>query len=255
MRAKKERTGLKTGHYIPEILIFDVDGVLVDVRDTYWRSAVETIRYLTGKLVTHEELHRWKSKPGNNDDWRMVARWATALGRRTTYDEAREAFGLFYWGTNGRPGNVMRERLVVTPGQIRRWAARYELNLFTGRNRQEFSFTFSKWAGTQHFRTVVTMDDVKKMKPDPEGLYKILKRRDPGTALYLGDNIDDALAAREAGVPFAAIIAAGEHNYRARAAKFRELGAVVLLPRATTLTAWLKDSCRLKVQGKERPAL
>jgi len=230
----------------PGILIFDVDGVLVDVRETYWRSAVETIRYLTGKRVTHQELHRWKSKPGNNDDWRMVARWATALGRPTTYEEAREAFGLFYWGTNGRPGNVRREKIIVTPGQIARWAARYELNLFTGRNRQEFAFTFAGWGATRHFRTVVTMDDVKKMKPDPEGLYKILRGRNPVSALYFGDNIDDALAAREAGVPFAAIIAAGEHNYRARAAKFRELGAVALLPRAAAANAWLEKRQKSK---------
>src|SRR5882762_10855538 len=31
----------------PQILIFDVDGVLVDVRGTYWRSALETVRYIT----------------------------------------------------------------------------------------------------------------------------------------------------------------------------------------------------------------
>jgi HAD superfamily phosphatase len=226
----------------PRILIFDVDGVLVDVRDTYWRSALETMRYLTGKRVTHEELHRWKSKPGNNDDWRMVARWATALGRRTSYEEAREAFGQFYWGANGRRGNVSREKIIVTPAQIARWAVRFELNLFTGRNRREFSFTFAKWPATKHFRTVVTMDDVKKMKPHPEGLYKILGKRDPASALYLGDNIDDALAAREAGVPFAAIIAAGEHSYRKRAAQFRKLGAVALLPRATAVNRWLKKS-------------
>ncbi len=45
----------------PQILIFDVDGVLVDVRGTYWRSALETVRYLTGKRVTYAELHQWKS--------------------------------------------------------------------------------------------------------------------------------------------------------------------------------------------------
>jgi HAD superfamily phosphatase len=224
----------------PKILILDVDGVLVDVRDTYWRSALETMRYLTGKRVTHAELHRWKSKPGNNDDWRMVARWATALGRRTSYQEAREAFGQFYWGANGRPGNVAREKIIVTPAQIARWAARFELNLFTGRNRREFSFTFAKWSATKHFRTVVTMDDVKKMKPHPEGLHRILGKRDPASALYLGDNIDDALAAREAGVPFAAIISVGEHNYRKRAAQFRKLGAVALLPRATAINGLLK---------------
>jgi HAD superfamily hydrolase (TIGR01548 family) len=233
----------------PEILIFDVDGVLVDVRDTYWRSALETMRSLTGKRVTHEELHHWKSRPGNNDDWQMVANWATTLGRPTTYEQAREAFQQFYWGTNERPGNVMREKIIVTPAQIARWAERYELNLFTGRNRQEYTFTFEKWPASRHFRTVVTMDDVDKMKPDPEGLYKIMGKRDPASALYLGDNIDDALAAREAGVPFAAIIAVGEHNYRKRAAKFRELGAIALLPRTTALNALLKNSSKSTVKS------
>ena len=233
----------------PEILIFDVDGVLVDVRDTYWRSALETMRYLTGKRVTHEELHQWKGQPGNNDDWQMVANWATALGRPTTFEQARAAFEQFYWGIKERPGNVMCEKLIVTPKQIARWAARYELNLFTGRNRQEYAFTFEKWPATKHFRTVITVDEVAQKKPHPEGLYKILRGRDPASALYLGDNIDDALAAREAGVPFAAIIAAGEHNYRRRAAKFRKLGAVALLPRATALNRLLGNSPKSKVKS------
>ena len=130
----------------------------------------------------------------------------------------------------------------ISPKQIERWAKRYELNLFTGRTRREFTYSFAKWAGTKHFRMVVTMDDVKKIKPNPEGLYKILGKRDPATALYLGDNIDDALAARDVGVPFMAIIAPGEHGYRARAARFCELGAVALLPRATDLRRWLASS-------------
>ena len=67
----------------------------------------------------------------------------------------------------------------------------------------------------------------------------ILDGRDPATALYLGDNIDDALAAREAGVPFVAILARKEHGYRERASRFRELGALALLPRATELNHWL----------------
>jgi len=226
----------------PEILIFDVDGVLVDVRGTYWRSALETVRVLTGERVTYAELHEWKSKPGYNDDWKMTADWATSVGRPTTYEEAQKAFIRIYWGPRGGPlGNVRNEKLLVTPRQIAAWAANYELNLFTGRNRREFRFTFDSWPGTAHFERVITMDDVKRIKPDPEGLHKILRRRDPGTALYLGDNIDDALAARDAGVPFMAIIAPGEHGYGARAKRFRELGALALLPRATDLNGWLKE--------------
>jgi HAD superfamily phosphatase len=236
IRAARTRKTLRTQ---PQILIFDVDGVLVDVRGTYWRSALETVRYLTGKRVTYAELHQWKSKPGFNDDWSMVSAWVTALGKTISYDEARVAFERFYWGTNGKPGNVRNEKLMVSPRQIEKWAGRFELNLFTGRTRQEFSFTFEQWPATKYFRTIVTMDDAKK-KPHPEGLLRILGERDPSTALYLGDNIDDALAARDAGVPFMAIIARGEHRYRERAVRFRELGALALLPRAGDLNAWLK---------------
>ena len=222
-----------------EILVFDVDGVLVDVRGTYWRSALETVRHITGKRVTYAELHRWKSKPGFNDDWSMVAAWVSSLGHPTSYEQARAVFEKFYWGSDGKRGNVCNEKLLVTPRQIEKWARGYELNLFTGRTRQEFSFTFDGWPGTKYFRTIITMDDAKR-KPHPEGLQKILGKRDPETALYLGDNIDDALAARDAGVPFMAIIAPGEHGYRQRAARFRELGAIALLPRVSELFRKLK---------------
>ncbi len=232
---RKEKT-LRTP---PQILIFDVDGVLVDVRGTYWRSALETVRYLTGKRVTYAELHKWKSKPGYNDDWSMVSAWVTALGKTISYDEARLAFERFYWGTDGKPGNVRNEKILVRPRQIEKWARRFELNLFTGRTRREFSFTFEGWPATKYFQTIITMDDAKK-KPHPEGLRKILSGRDAATALYLGDNIDDALSARDAGMPFMAIIAPGEHGYRQRAARFGELGALALLARATDLNAWLK---------------
>jgi HAD superfamily phosphatase len=223
----------------PKILIFDVDGVLVDVRQSFWLSALETMRFLTGKRVAWSELHKWKSKPGNNDDWNMVANWATALGRPTTYEEARDAFQQFYWGLNGKPGNVRKEKLMVAPRQIEKWARRCELNLFTGRTRKEFSYTFDRWTASRHFRTVITMEDVPRKKPYPDGLLKILGERAPETALYVGDNVDDALSARDARVPFVAILPPGTFEYRKRAAQFRQLGAFALLPRVTALDARL----------------
>ena len=228
---------------IPQILIFDVDGVLVDVRLSFWLSALETMKFLTGKHVTWSELHKWKALPGNNDDWNMVARWATALGRPTSYDEARDAFQQFYWGAHGKRGNVKKEKMVVPPRLIEKWARRFELNLFTGRTRREFAYTFDRWPAARHFRTVITMDDAPK-KPRPDGLLKILGDRDPGAALYVGDNIDDALSAREARVPFMAILPRNAFEYRKRAAQFRKLGALALLPKTAALDARLPRAAR-----------
>jgi HAD superfamily phosphatase len=235
---KPGRKRVAGGKLDPKILIFDVDGVLVDVKETYWRSGLQTLQYLTGKKATWAEFYEWKRKPGNNDDWTMVSSWATALGVPTTYEEAREAFSPFYWGRNGQPGNVAKEKLLVTPKLIERWASRRELNLFTGRTRQEFAYTFDKWSAARRFRTVITMDDAKK-KPDPEGLRIILAGRDPKSALYLGDNIDDALAAKAARVPFLGMLSKKEFDYRQRAKRFRELGALGLLERARDLDRWL----------------
>jgi HAD superfamily phosphatase len=222
----------------PKILIFDVDGVLVDVRETYWRSGLETIQHLTGKRPTWGEFYEWKRQPGNNDDWMMVSRWATALGVPTTYEQAREAFQPFYWGRDGVPGNVAKEKLLVTPKIIQKWGQKRELNLFTGRTRQEFAYTFEKWPAARSFRTVITMDDAKK-KPSPEGLRLILAGRNPKKALYIGDNVDDVLAAKAAGVPFLAILSKQDLDYRQRAKRFRDLGALGLLEKARDLDQWL----------------
>ena len=222
----------------PEILIFDVDGVLVDVKETYWRSGLQTMLAITGKRATWAEFYEWKRQAGNNDDWMMVSRWATAKGFPTTYDQARIAFQPFYWGANGKPGNVQKEKLLVTPRLIEKWAKRRELNLFTGRTRQEFTYTFEKWPAAKSFRKVITMDDARK-KPHPDGLHEILDKRHPKSALYLGDNIDDALAAKAAGVPFMAILPKSSYDYRQRAKQFHELGALTLLGRARDLDRWL----------------
>jgi len=56
------------------------------------------------------------------------------------------------------------------------------------------------------FDCVVTALDVKKPKPDPEGLLLVLKtlNTSPEEALYIGDSPLDEEASRLAGVPFTA---------------------------------------------------
>ena len=222
----------------PQVLIFDVDGVLVDVHGSFHRTIIDTVRYFTGRRVTYAQIHEWKNQPGYNDDWKLTTDWVRALGHEVTYEEVFARYNRIFWGKNGE-GNVRRERWLVSPRDVARWARRYELAIFTGRSRQELSHTFDAWPGREHFRRVITAEDVKRGKPDPEGLLHVLEGRSPAVALYLGDNIDDAAAAQAAAVPFVGVLPAGSLAHRKRAAGLRKLGAIRILHHVRELDRWL----------------
>jgi HAD superfamily hydrolase (TIGR01548 family) len=213
----------------PKLVIFDVDGVLVDVRGSFHRSILETIQYFTGRRVAYAEIHQWKNRSGYNDDWRLTTDWIASLGKPIPYAQVKARFQKFYWGTKGHPGNVSREKWLVTHSRLKQWSSRADLALFTGRTRRELRYTLEASLANKIFRRAVTLDDVKKGKPDPEGLHLLLDGAPPRDAVYLGDNIDDALAAKRARVPFLGVLPQGSEAHRFRATKLRELGALAIL--------------------------
>jgi HAD superfamily phosphatase len=213
----------------PKLVIFDVDGVLVDVRGSFHRSIIETVHFFTGRRPTYAEIHQWKNRSGYNDDWRLTTDWIASLGKPIPYAKVKARFQKFYWGTNRRPGNVSREKWLVTYSRLEQWSRRADLALFTGRTRRELRHTLERTPANGLFRRAVTLEDVKKGKPDPEGLHLLLDGESPREALYLGDNIDDALAAKRARVPFLGVLPRGTEAHRFRAAKLRELGALAVL--------------------------
>jgi len=84
--------------------------------------------------------HRWKAKPGFNDDWSNGFRVGEFAGAsHFVRRKARAAFEKFYWGSDGQRGTFENEKVAVTQWQIEKWAQHFELNLFTGRTRQNFS--------------------------------------------------------------------------------------------------------------------
>src|SRR5207253_1557609 len=100
---------------------------------------------------------------------------------------------------------------------------------FTGRTRRELRHTLEQFGVKKLFRRVITMDDVERLKPHPEGLLRLLNGADPTAALYLGDNLDDALASQRAGVPFLGVLRHGSEAHRIRAAQLRQHGARIIL--------------------------
>lgn len=215
--------------FSPKLVVFDVDGVLVDVHGSFHRSILDTVRHFTGHRATFGDIQQWKRKSGYNDDWRLTTDWIAKLGGHVEYAEVKRQFQEIYWGVNGARGNVWRERWLVPRRRLERWAGRAELALFTGRTRKELQHTLDHFGVNDVFRRIVAMEDVKKLKPAPEGLLRLLDGADPLSAVYLGDNLDDALASRSAGVPFLGVLPQGSEARRVRAAQLRRHGARAIL--------------------------
>jgi HAD superfamily hydrolase (TIGR01548 family) len=224
----------------PSVLIFDVDGVLVDTRGSFQRTTLETVRLFTGKRVTRAELHRWKNRPGFNDDWKLSHAWVRSLGGDFEYEEVKRKFVEIYWGKNGN-GYVTAEKWLLSHGSLRRLTKVAELSIFTGRIRPELDYTLDRWKVRQFFHHIVTVEDITRPKPDPEGLLKILSGRPRSLALYLGDNVDDALAARAARMPFVGILPRQSEERRQRGSRLRKLGAKTILSEISELEKWLLD--------------
>lgn len=57
----------------------------------------------------------------------------------------------------------------------------------------------------KYFDVVIGLDDVKVTKPDPEGILKAMELLKVSKAVYVGDNITDVLAGKNAGVETIAV--------------------------------------------------
>ena len=241
-RKSRERGVTPKLKFQPEVIVFDVDGVLVDVRGSFHTTVIETVEHFTKQRATRAELHRWKNRSGFNDDWKLSTAWVQSLGGKQQYDEVKAKFVELYWGAadkGGEAGNVAREKWLLPRASLRRLAKRAELALFTGRVAAELDYTLDRCQVREFFRQIGTVEDLQRPKPDPEGLLKILAGRDPAKALYLGDIVDDALSAWAAKVPFIGILPQSLGARSARAALLRKHGAIAVLRDVSQLERWL----------------
>jgi phosphoglycolate phosphatase-like HAD superfamily hydrolase len=83
------------------------------------------------------------------------------------------------------------------------------------------------------FSPVIGADDVSHGKPHPEGILRIREMVPHNRVWYIGDTVDDARAAKAAGVPFIGV-AAQNHEV---AALLKTEGAQIVLEDINALPA------------------
>ncbi|HEY7518733.1 MAG TPA: HAD-IA family hydrolase [Methylomirabilota bacterium] len=115
-------------------------------------------------------------------------------------------------------------------------AAGFMTAVWTNNAREVTQIALDRFALKPHLDLVVTRDDMRELKPDPDGYRVITAHFGPARdAVVVGDSWVDGVAAAEAGVPFVA--------YRAKDADLARWNVtpVARLDHLGALPAWLRE--------------
>jgi len=183
-----------------QLLVFDMDGVLVDVTESYRETIVLVVEHFTGQKVSRETIQDYKNQGGWNNDWSLSQKICSDLDVEVSYAKIVEYFNYLFLDQ----GMIHRERWLPRNGLLDRLSEKFEFAIFTGRTTEEAEITLNREGLRDRF-LLVSANDVEREKPAPDGLVKIAALRPTAKLLYIGDTVDDARCARAANVPFIGI--------------------------------------------------
>ena len=212
----------------PDVLVFDMDGVLVEVTESYREAIRETVKHFTGELVSHDLIQDFKNAGGWNNDWLLSQRLIADRGKNVDYAEVVEYFNSVFLGQNG-DGLIRREKWLPNPGLLGRLREKAKLAIFTGRAKYEADATLNRHAPDIVFEPLVTDDSVPNPKPAPDGLRLIQSQYPNRNIWYLGDAVDDARSAQGAEVPFIGVSTPHNPRHAEIADLLRGFGALTVI--------------------------
>jgi phosphoglycolate phosphatase/pyrophosphatase PpaX len=179
-------------------ILFDVDGTLIDTWDLYIETFLRALETHVGRRLTLEEL----ASMHPTSELRVLRQVLASD------DELPDAHRDFL----GHMRSLHPELFAgVYPGVPEMLAGLRErglvLGLVSGKSRGAWAVT-APIAALGDFAAAVMDDDVAHPKPAPDGLHAAIEQldADPAATVYVGDSVNDARAAREAGVRFAAAL-------------------------------------------------
>lgn len=230
---------------------FDVDGVLVEVSQSYYRALSETVSHFIQSPVDSELLLRLKFRLNLNNDWdatlagilfyRSQLRFEDFVGRlssgppdlRKIYALAADTgielpdYGLLVDKFEAlyrqfRP----LEKLNISPetlAEIRSLAS--TMAVITGRTREDLDYTFEKYSLYGFFDFIIAEDDlpsIETRKPSPYPLKLLMEKCGYSSpAFYVGDTLADGQMVenfnREDKRSVLFVLYRNTHNRRARA--------------------------------------
>lgn len=177
-------------------ILFDVDGVLVDSRET-----VERFRKKLFKIAGHSDIDEKHVTDGFHLPLKAVV--DNALKSKGVKDQ-KEIDRVYELSFNPavREGQEFKfpEELEKVLKELHE---EFKLGIITSRIKLGLDEIFEIKPIEKYFDIIITLDDVQNHKPHPEPLEKAVRKLGikPDEAVYIGDSETDILAAHAVGMP------------------------------------------------------
>jgi HAD superfamily phosphatase len=211
-----------------DAVLFDLDGTLVDESRSYREAIRLTAEFILRASVTPGEVEEIKRLPGFNNDW--DATWGL-IGRRLSgravvpasadqeshaFRRMQTVFQTYYLGDRlwremsgveppfpWTEPLMLEETPLVEPAILERISIR-ALGVVTSRPRPEALMAVRQHGFDQYFPvdSIVAAGDAPFEKPHPAPLHELVRRLGCERPVYVGDTVNDAIAAHAAGMPF-----------------------------------------------------
>ena len=216
----------------PQAIIFDLDGVLADVRESQ-RAAMIATATAFGVTITMGDIEKALRAGDAANDWVVTQRLIAAAGVQASLETITSRYQALYLGVDGSTGLREWERAIV-PGQVlERLAKRLPLAIVTGRPRDEARWFLERAGFANLYRAVVCMEDAPR-KPDPAPVRLALARLGVQRAWMVGNTPDDIRAASGASVVPLGVVAPGD-DLAATSTALTDAGAASVIAHVTDL--------------------
>jgi histidinol-phosphate aminotransferase len=196
----------------PQGILFDMDGVLADVSQSYRKAIQATLDSFGIKLST-KEISKAKAEPGSNNDWELCKRLLEKHGIKVKLTDVTMRFEALYQGDIHKKGFHEAETLIPDIQLLKKLKSKYKIGIVTGRPRRDTT-RFMKAAGIADlFDAVVCMEDAP-LKPNPDPVRLAMQQLKIDRAWMIGDTVDDVSAAIAAGaLPLGFVFGGHDHPH------------------------------------------
>jgi HAD superfamily phosphatase len=180
-------------------VLFDMDGVLVDVSRSYRLAIKKTAEYFLGQDIHNSLIQKYKNRGGFNNDWDLTEKILNDNGKKIKKEMIINLFQRLYLGEN-HDGLIRNEEWLLDRNILERIKKNFKLGIVTGRPYKEACYALERFNMKIFFPVIIALEDVPvhRSKPDPLGILLALKKLRIHEAFYVGDTVDDIKAARRA---------------------------------------------------------